>query len=266
MEPWGTVLVHAALVVVLVAAIHLSAVVGDHVGGKTANDHLHLMRRAEQETLAAAVTVQREMSQLLDGPSAAVPHVPHDAQAAIQAEVEALYRALASSQWPAAVLGAPIEFQVTFMTRCEEDDNITIAAWANRAARRPVSLQQQGFRPDIYEDSVTAEVYRETRPKPRLVESTTKAGHEYRELYCDQKSWIRSTIVYPVLNRSMDLVGTLVTSCDEDGFFRDSDYGFWCELLEPFAERIALEKGRLQCTVMLTRDGEVASRPIPAPF
>jgi hypothetical protein len=260
-EPWGTVLVHIALVVVLVAVIYVGTLLGDHAAAQTTDDRLNLLRRAEHEAVTAVAVVQGEMEKLRDAPSTAMPYVPHDALVAIKAELKALYQALESSQWPVRTPGTWIEFQVTFMTRCDEDDEITIAAWANHADRRPPSLELRAIRPDLYEGSVTAEVYREDRPSAHIVASTTRAGGLYRELYRDQKSWIRSTIVYPVVHRTHDLMGTLVVSCDADDYFRESDRGFWRELLDPFATRIALEKWRHDHTLRLTRNESMAMPP-----
>lgn len=264
-EPWATVLLHAALVVVLVAVIYAATTVSDHMSGKGVDDRLHLLRRAEYEAACVPAVVQGELAKLCDGSSKSVVHVPHNPMVAIEAELGALYRTLDGSQWPVRTPGARIEFQVTFMTRSCRDGRITIAAWANRAARRPASLDRQAIDPDLYDRSVTAEVYADTRPAPRLIPSTVRAGNKYQQLYSDQKDWIRSTIIYPVLDQSTDLVGTLVASCDREDYFREEDYGFWYELMEPFAMRIALEKLRFDHAVTMSRDGQTVTS-IPAPF
>lgn len=266
LEPWATVLLHAALVVVLVAVLSVAHGPDEVTGGEPIDDRLHLIRRAEYEAASVPAVVQGEVAKLCNESSKPVPHVPHSPMAAIEAELGALYRTLDGAQWPVRTPGDRIEFQVTFMTRSYRDDRITIAAWANRAGRRPVSLDLQAVRPDIYDRSVTAEVYAESRPSPRLVSSTTRAGNRYQQLYPDEKDWIRSTIIYPVLSLSTDLVGTLVASCDREHYFRDEDYAIWCELLEPFAMRIALEKQRLDHAVMLAQEGERAATPAPVPF
>lgn len=265
-EPWATVLLHTALLIVLVAVIYAASALGDHIGGKSVDERVDLLRRSEYEATSVPAVVQGEVAKVCGASSGLVPYVPHSPMAAIEAELVALFRTLDGAQWPVRTPGARIEFQVTFMTRSCRDGRITIAAWANRGNRRPPSLNQQAIDPDLYDQSVTAEVYAARRPSPRLIPSTTRAGNRYQQLYPDEKDWIRSTIIYPVLSLSTDLVGTLVASCDREDYFRQDDLGFWCELLEPFAMRIVLERQRLDHAVMLAPDRERATTPLAAPF
>lgn len=263
---WGVVVVHAALVIVLVAVTYTITALVEDVASELSDHRRHLLRRAEREATRAVTQAHRELAALCRRSPGQVPYTPHPGLPIIEAEVSALYRTLDGSQDGHRIPGTGVDFQVTFMTRSYRDGKITIAAWANRMDRRPLSLEIRRDNPDIYDQTVTAELYRAGRPEAQLVESTTLAGFDYRPLYPGEKGWIQSTIVYPVLDLSNKLVGTLVVTCNREGFFRQRDYGFWCELLEPFASRIALEKQRLDETVLLSGDAASAVSTMPAPF
>jgi hypothetical protein len=266
-EAWGVVLMHAALVIVLVAGAYVTLPLVDDGATELTDRRRDLLLRAHGEAVTAVTRAQAALVAGCREWPMPVPHVPHDAMAAIDAEISALYRTLDGSQDASPIPGTRIDFQVTFMTRSYRDGKITIAAWANRFSHRPFSLRLRAENPDVYEQTATAELYRSLRPVPWLVESTTLAGFDYRPLYPEQKAWIQSTVIYPVLDPAANLLGTLVASCNSEGYFRQRDYGFWCELFEPFAFRIGLEKQRLDETVLLDRDvGTPAVVALPPPF
>ena len=73
-----------------------------------------------------------------------------------------------------------------------------------------------------------------------MIESTQQSS--YKELYPGQKTRIRSSIIYPVVDDRFDLLGTLVVHCDKDLFFQSSHIKSWRELLEPYSKRLALAK------------------------
>jgi hypothetical protein len=112
--------------------------------------------------------------------------------------------------------GEDVVLETVFMTRSYKDGLITIAAWANTEDRKPRSLVMRESKPDVYDRTVTADVYREAelkRPEPRIIEDTASASG-YQQLYDRQYQRIRSTVVYPVLSGAGDLLGTLVATAD----------------------------------------------------
>jgi GAF domain-containing protein len=138
-----------------------------------------------------------------------------------------------------------IDFEVTFMTRSYIDDGITIPAYENRQGRAPFSMKDRPNNSHLYDRTVTASVYKETRPNIRIVEDTADPKSRYTELYDGQKERIRSSVIYPVLSTANELIGTLVVHCNSPGFFKASDSPFWRELLEVYAVRLAFEKTKL---------------------
>lgn len=161
--------------------------------------------------------------------------------------VKALYRCIDSQYAASDLPGERINFEVTFMSRDYEDGGVTIMAWASREGRAPKSLAQRPTRPAIYDSTVTASLYREADsqlPRPRMIENTADST-DYTELYAGQKSRIKSTIIYPVLSASNDLLGTLVLHCDREKFFEHREERFWYQLIEIFALRVAIEKLRM---------------------
>lgn len=161
--------------------------------------------------------------------------------------VTGLYRCLDSQYGDNDVPASRTNFEVTFMTKDPGDGYVTIVAWANRDGRQPRSLTERQSRPDIYESTVTAQIYRESRDRTARMQivQTTRDTREYVELYPGQKERIQSSVIYPVVNSRNILLGTLVCHCDSDGFFRPRQSKFWMELLEMFALRISIEKTRL---------------------
>jgi GAF domain-containing protein len=171
--------------------------------------------------------------------------VPHNPVAGIQALVTGMYTCVDSHYSASDVPGERVNFEVTFMTKDPTDGAITILAWASRDGRAPKSLSEQVSRRNIYDTTVTADLYRAAatrQPSTRIIATTT---NDYSELYPGQKDRIRSSIVHPVLSGRNVLLGTLVVHCDSENFFRSSDEKYWRDLLEIFAKRIALEKTRL---------------------
>ena len=158
--------------------------------------------------------------------------------------VKNLYSHLESEFGESELLHGRIEFEVTFMTRSYVDDKITIPAFANRFGRAPVSMRFRSDNVGIYDNTVTAEMFRSDRPGMRIVEDTSQPSEEYRELYAGQLQRIKSSIVYPVLDDRNELLGTLVVHCNKRNFFRCGERIFWGELLERYAVQLAFEKSR----------------------
>jgi hypothetical protein len=131
------------------------------------------------------------------------------------------------------------------MTKSYIDGFITIPAAANRDGRQPRSMVLRAKNPVIYDDTVTAQVYEETRPRPHIIADTEGEGEDYAELYDDQKERIQSSIIYPVLSDTHELLGTLVVHCNKKDFFSSADARYWTDLLEVFEKRLALIKKRM---------------------
>ena len=158
--------------------------------------------------------------------------------------VKNLYSHLESEFGESELLHGRIEFEVTFMTMSYVDGKITIPAFANRFGRAPVSMRFRSDNVEIYDNTVTAEMFRSDRPEMRIVEDTSKPSEGYRELYAGQLQRIKSSVVYPVLDDRNELLGTLVVHCNRSNFFRCGDGIFWGELLERYAVQLAFEKSR----------------------
>lgn len=134
-----------------------------------------------------------------------------------------------------------IEFESTFMTKSYVDNEITIPCSANKEKRIPLSMQYRATDKMIYSQTETAKVYAQPKPSMILIEDTS-AEAKYTELYADQKSRIKSTVVLPVLSHENKLLGTLVVHCNKKNFFKQDRYAFWKELLEIFSVEIGYHK------------------------
>jgi hypothetical protein len=133
-----------------------------------------------------------------------------------------------------------IEFEVTFMTRSIIDGQITIAAWMNRDARAPKSLATRSQNPNLYAGTETDHLYQDQNRTPRFVASTDT--QTYKELYPGQKTRIKSSVIWPVVDDEFTLHGTLVVHCDRVDFFSKASEKLWRELLEPYTKRLALAR------------------------
>jgi len=142
-------------------------------------------------------------------------------------------------------------FKVNFMTKSFADGEITIAAWANKAERRPSSLLKRARDIRVYDTTKTAEVYRMDEPLPIIVDNTHRAEHN-RNYVLDshQRDRIRSHLVWPVLSPQHELLGTFVIDCTEVGFFRPEDEVVWEDFCEAHARPLALEMLRLRSAVL----------------
>jgi GAF domain-containing protein len=179
----------------------------------------------------------------------------------IQNIVLAAYHAFESTYGKASSSEDRIDFEVTFMTKSIEDGKITIPAAANKDGRMPRSMELRKTNPDIYDNSVTADLYRVQSPRIRIVENTDDLAHDYKELYPSQKNRIKSSVVFPILSNRNRLLGTLVVHCDRPNFFTTSKEKYWSDLLEIFAKRIALEVQRLKVAHDFCRHGAPLACP-----
>lgn len=162
--------------------------------------------------------------------------------------VTQLYETLEAEYGTAVSVEDHIEFEVTFMTNSLKDGKLTIASWANRDGRAPKSLAKRDLDINIYSETETAKLYADENRTVRVVTSTSTS--EYKELYPGQKLRIQSSIIYPVVDDTSALLGTLVVHCDRDRFFHFNDVKLWRELLEPYTKRLALARIALDKLVL----------------
>lgn len=144
-----------------------------------------------------------------------------------------------------------INFEVTFMTKSYKDHEITIPASRNRDRTQPRSMEKRKNNNKIYENTVTAEVYKEyssgEKPRMHIIEDTNSSdkhetGNVYHFLYDGEGERIKSSIVMPIISYKNELLGTLVVHCDKKGFFKVKKSKFWKEVLGIFAVEISHEK------------------------
>ena len=207
--------------------------------------------RADREKLAREYathrsgyqTLNREISQYIAIVRRFKIGDPQLAQAPVQLMHNAcrdLYETLEADYGVGVSVSEHIEFEVTFMTRSIVDNEITIAAWANRDARAPKSLARRNQNPNIYAGTETDRLYQDDNLTPRFVSSTDT--QTYKELYPGQKTRIKSSVIWPVVDDEFALHGTLVVHCDRVGFFLIASEKLWRELLEPYTKRLALAR------------------------
>jgi GAF domain-containing protein len=153
------------------------------------------------------------------------------------------------------------------MTRSFKDGEITIAAWANKAERRPSSLRRRANNKHVYDTTKTADVYRMDEPLPIIVDDTHRPEHA-RNYVLDshQRDHIRSHLVWPVLCPQHELLGTFVVDCTEVGFFRPEDEILWEDFCEAHARPLALEMLRLRSAIVREDAGGGPSIWNPPPF
>ncbi len=173
----------------------------------------------------------------------------------IQEIVDATYSTFESAYGVSVNIEKRIDFEVTFMTKSYVDNKITIPASKNRDGRSPQSMVLRKNKPDIYDKTVTASVYKEERPDIQIIEDTTDPSCRYAELYPKQQQRIKSSIIYPVKSDKNELLGTLVVHCDKPGFFNLSRKKYWCDLFDIFAKRIAIEKIKMDKLNVLVSEG-----------
>lgn len=182
----------------------------------------------------------------------------------IQSIIAGAYHVFESAYGRHSLSDDRVDFEVTFMTKSLKDNQITIPAAANRDARQPRSMELRKKHSGIYDNTVTAELYRMERPAVRVISIT--AVPTYHEVYTGQKERIKSSIVFPVLSNMNRLLGTIVVHCDREQFFTERDKKYWSDLLEVFAKRIAIEAILAEIFVALSRESSaVVIGPLEEP-
>jgi hypothetical protein len=270
-DAWLKVGIHGVIFVFL-ATVFLF--IADQFKATRAKIHLQI----EQEIKALAVQKERERDAL----AAAHAHcdrvissiigriAPHGSPAefielycgsvhVISEFVKAAYLTFSDSYGDGSDPMTRINFEVTFMTMSYRDKRITIPACANRDSRQPRSMVLRATDPDIYKNTETAKIYRAPRPEPVIV-NDTKQFPNYDQLYPGELERLRSSIIYPILSDKNELLGTLVTHCDREGFFDSTRSKYWFDLLEIFAKHIAVEKRKLD---VLTSVSANLNLPLP---
>jgi hypothetical protein len=171
---------------------------------------------------------------------------------ALQDIIDAAYQTFESTYGKTFINNERINFEVTFMTKSYVDDYITIPASANKDGRSPLSMVLRKTKPEIFENTISANIYRETRPNVKIIEDTSNQKFGYEELYAHQLDRIKSSIISPVFSNTNELLGTLVVHCDLTNFFNYDKLKYWTNLLEIFAKRLAFEKAKLDLLNYLT--------------
>lgn len=135
------------------------------------------------------------------------------------------------------------KFEVTFMTLSYKDGGITIPCSCNREGRTPTSMLMREGNPNIYDETITAEIYEEYRthckPSFKIIPNTDK---DYNFIYDNQQDRIKSSIVLPVLSHKSELLGTLVVHCNTKNFFEKTERNFWYEIMQLFASEVGKYK------------------------
>ena len=167
----------------------------------------------------------------------------------LQLVVESCYDFFESAFTKTGQLQDSIKFETTFMTKSYIDNEITIPCSANKEQRTPVSMLLRKDDNTIFKNTETAKIYNEGKRKMVLVENTDN-DKEYIETYSNQKSRIKSSVILPVKSHENDILGTLVVHCNKPGFFKNSRYDFWNELLELFSVELGYHKLFLDCLIM----------------
>lgn len=186
-------------------------------------------------TLQAEIENNRALGTLVTNP------------ARISAIVDNVYRLFEATYGESDKLENRVDFEATFIAKSYLDGGLTIPAYANRNRRAPRSMRHREGNPKHFDETVAAQLYRETNTTPRLqiISATDDPEYKYVELYPGQKERVKSSLVHPVLSPQNELVGVLVVHCNRARFFREEDRRYWTELLELFATRLALEKVKL---------------------
>ncbi len=174
----------------------------------------------------------------------------------IQSAVNKCYDFFYSSFSGDKILIEAIKFEVTYMTLSYIDSKITIPCSCNKEKRTPTSMLMRLKDPDIYQNTVTAEIYKEynehCKPSFKIIENTvqeTTSTQQYHFVYDNQKDRIKSSVVLPVLSHKNELLGTLVVHCNSTSFFKEDQRSFWYEILQLFASEIGKNKLLLDTTV-----------------
>lgn len=179
----------------------------------------------------------------------------------IQSAVNKCYDFLYSSFGSNKILIEELKFEVTYMTLSYIDSKITIPCSCNKEKRTPTSMLMREKNPDIYQNTVTAEIYKEyndhCKPSFKIIENTiqeTSPSKKYHFVYDNQKDRIKSSVVLPILSHKNELLGTLVVHCNATNFFREEQRSFWYEILQLFASEIG--KNKLLLDAMVSKGSE----------
>lgn len=174
----------------------------------------------------------------------------------IQLAINKCYDFFCSSFCSGEILIAETKFEVTYMTRSYKDGKITIPCSCNKEKRTPTSMLSRAHNPDIYKNTVTAEIYREyddqCKPALKIIPDTTNVlpnQSKYHFVYENQNDRIKSSVVIPVFSHRNELLGTLVVHCNTANFFTETQRAFWNEILQLFASEIGKNKLLLDSTI-----------------
>lgn len=179
----------------------------------------------------------------------------------IQSAVNKCYDFFYSSFGCNKILVEDTKFEVTYMTLSYKDSKITIPCSCNKEKRTPTSMLMREKNPDVYQNTVTAEIYKEyiehCKPSFKIIEDTsqeTTSKTKYHFVYDNQKDRIKSSVVLPILSHKNELLGTLVVHCNTPNFFKEEQRMFWYEILQLFASEIG--KNKLLLDTMVKKGNE----------
>ncbi len=179
----------------------------------------------------------------------------------IQLAVDKCYEFFYSSFGGDKILIEETKFEVTYMTLSYFDSKITIPCSCNREKRTPTSMLMREKDPDVYQNTVTAEIYKEynehCKPSFKIIENTNReesSKQKYQFVYENQRERIKSSVVLPVLSHKNELLGTLVVHCNTLYFFKEEQRMFWYEILQLFASEIG--KNKLLLDAMVEKGSE----------
>lgn len=141
-----------------------------------------------------------------------------------------------------------INFELTLITPSIRDNKLTVASWRNRDNLRPPSLNLRNEgNVDIYQDTEAAKMMANNITKTKIIEDTSEPSQNYKSLYIDQLTRIRSSVLHPILSPKSKPLGVIVLHCEVPKFFKPTEHElrYWHELLSVFASPIALEIERI---------------------
>jgi hypothetical protein len=150
-----------------------------------------------------------------------------------------------SDSWSTHRFGETTPVEVVLMKKAA-DGEITVASWATT---RPTSLDQRKLRPDFYNGTEAAKLYRRfvergTR-SPILLISDISTYKDYDHFGRDPSLRSNSTALFPIYDSHSKCHGFIaVTARNRAGLFREEDRGFWIDawrLWEPHIVRCIVD-------------------------
>ena len=160
--------------------------------------------------------------------------------------VESIWSVVDSFHNVSALSTERVNFEVSLITKSHQHEHLTVAAWKNRDNRRPNSLaMQNNGQLDIYNDSEADKLLKTSMPVTKVIPDTSVPEANYKQMYPDQKSRVKSTVLHPIISPANKRLGVLVLHCERPNFFKQEDRRYWEEFFWIFAPAVALELERI---------------------